>query len=732
MALALTGHAGAGGFGGRTTTTGLSATQRLVAVGVSSSAPRHLASGNRWIGGEAAEIDTRLIGKCSEGAEWGKIVDLNFHFKFIGKIEGLDEFAANLRNLDLSSNNIREIEGLEGMSKLKELKLHSCQITRIQGLKVCPALAALHLEDNHITTIDGLDTLKFLEYLALSKNMIQKLGRSLSKLAKLRELHLAHNQLQSLDGVAGLSNLEVLSANNNQIQELSADNFKGLGKLDELRLSNNELLNFTFLAASGTTGSSLPPLPCLGILDMSCNALTSQALARMPPLPQLVELNLSGNHIEQLTGVVTSCRALEILDLSRNRIEEVEHIGALKDLFSLQELLLEGNAVLREEKLQSALAGLSVEYLDDQPLPKAPAPQQASESLMLVEDIEDTDTFPLTTTKALGETAASFASAKGSAQGASRPSTSASRPGTAQSMKEAGVKNPVMHVRLKVSERRFATEEQAAQWEKQTLSGLAAIESQVARTMKQADAELKDMERFLEKAQKMFKKREELKAQGVKGLDATLVSLAEDEEAEEAAAAAASPEPPSRAAQRLRSAVGDSRGSTPSVEEDSSPVRPRPVGLESEPPAGVAGLRTPPGRTPPNRGPLLAAAFDEEIEDIVDDSGDVSLADGASEEEKSEAAPEVDVEELPRASSLGPPKTGPAVAEGGRDFRLEKRASSRDARAGSRDARADSRDARAAGRAAGAAAATGGTRRVRRAGSGSRGPPPLGAAARVR
>eukprot|EP00438_Fugacium_kawagutii_P029347 Skav212254 [mRNA] locus=scaffold499:174545:178429:- [translate_table: standard] len=102
-----------------------------------------------------ADFPVPWRGECAEGTEGGKVTDLNFHYKFLRKIQNLQDFAANLRSLDLSSNNLRVMENFGAMPKLRELKLDACQILRIEGLEKCPSLVNLHLEDNEIACIEG-------------------------------------------------------------------------------------------------------------------------------------------------------------------------------------------------------------------------------------------------------------------------------------------------------------------------------------------------------------------------------------------------------------------------------------------------------------------------------------------------------------------------------------------------------------------------------------------------
>jgi len=609
--------------GSRGGSRGSSGTDKQLALGSTGTLQTSAASGPsgcRWVGGTAAKIDNQLLRKCTEGTEMGKIVELNFHFQFLQEIEGLEPYAANLRSLDLSSNNIRQMACLQGMAKLRELKLYSCQISRIQGLEQCSSLAALHLDDNQISVIEGLCHLRTLEYLNLDKNRIKKIGRSLGgRLPRLKEFHMSQNQLRDLDGLSGLSALEVFSANHNEVQDFSAEQLKGLGRLDELRLAGNQLLSLSFLSSGA---GSTPSLPCLTTLDVSANTLTTGALSDLPLMHQVVEFNLADNHIEDLpVAVVTSFPSLEILDLTGNRIEKPEELSRLKELVSLRELLVHGNPLIcDEEALYRVLSEVeSLEYLDDKPMPAKP-------------EIDNNDepevTFSKTAVpKALMDTTSSLGGTS------SRPSTSSSRPGTAQSMKEAGVKDPLMHMRLKLSDRRFATEDQVVQWERQTIAGLAAIEAQIEKTSKMASNELANMDRFLEKADKVLRKQEELRRKGLLKSTITPVVEESDEGAEDSdALSSASPSQlPSRASRKLRAAVDSARGDGGSDEADLSPT-PDPV------------VRAPAPVSPTTA--RLLAACDEEIEDEVM-SDDAGAAEASPDGEEDEPAAEIDEEDLP-------------------------------------------------------------------------------------
>jgi len=669
----------------------MSHTMRHIAIGGAAGAPRLLQEGCRWVGGQTVSIDSDLVRTATESTEAGKITELNFCFKFVQRISGLDTYAAHLRSLDLSSNNIRQIEGLEGMSKLRELKLCACQITRIQSLEPCMTLSALHLDDNRIGCIEGLDNLRALEYLNLDSNRISRIGNGLARLAKLKELHLSYNELTSLDGVVGLTNLEVLTASHNRLQEVTSDNFKGLGKLDDLQLAGNQLCDLTFLI--GTSGSAVQPLPSLAGLDMSGNHLTAQALRGRYSLLQLTELNLASNQIAEIPNEVTGCfPSLEIFDLSKNWLERIVELERLKPLTSLRELMLQGNPFTSEpEELQRALAALGpLEYLDDRPMAQVKAEAEAAE---VAEEESAEKTFRLTSSKA-------FVASEGTGTTETRPSTGSSRPSTAQSMKDAGVMQPLMHARLKLTEKRFVNEEQVNQWEKQTMNSLGAIEKQITKTVQQTDAELRDMTRFLERADRVLKREGELRAKE------RCPSVAEDP-AEYSVSPRVPPAPAmkplpvlesaderppsSRAGRRLREAVEVSKTPTPEpelaiVSVPAEPEKPEePLQLEDEGACTVAALPAACDEEINCEEDAPAAICDTEAEEVDEET----VAEGATSEAEeklplplpppvelhTEARAEVRINQRIRSGGYRTSPAGPTgIAGAGRGGRLPPRA----------------------------------------------------------
>lgn len=80
-----------------------------------------------------------------------------------------------LEVLDLSWNNITQIENLDGFSYLKTLDLRDNKITTIENLDKLPQLKTLRLSKNKISKIENLDFLTELRELELGETLISEI-----------------------------------------------------------------------------------------------------------------------------------------------------------------------------------------------------------------------------------------------------------------------------------------------------------------------------------------------------------------------------------------------------------------------------------------------------------------------------------------------------------------------------------------------------------------------------
>ncbi|WP_141735443.1 leucine-rich repeat domain-containing protein [Oligoflexus tunisiensis] len=117
-----------------------------------------------------------------------------------------------------SNNQIKSLEGLEGLNKLETLDVGGNAITQIGALKDLNSLRVLRLQGNDIEDLVPLSGLGALSDLSIGSNRITDV-KALSKVKTLEYLNLSNNALESLNGLESLEKLRVLNIGFNRICE---------------------------------------------------------------------------------------------------------------------------------------------------------------------------------------------------------------------------------------------------------------------------------------------------------------------------------------------------------------------------------------------------------------------------------------------------------------------------------------------------------------------------------
>jgi len=114
--------------------------------------------------------------------------------------------------------------------------MHCSQFTELRGLHLFPKLRELNVSSNSILTMSGLEGLRSLESLNMSCNKITRVF-SLANIARtLKHLNLSHNRIVSLlplEEFAEVSPLESLDLTDNYVGDLS--HVKALSRYARLR-----------------------------------------------------------------------------------------------------------------------------------------------------------------------------------------------------------------------------------------------------------------------------------------------------------------------------------------------------------------------------------------------------------------------------------------------------------------------------------------------------------------
>mmetsp|Transcript_14181 Transcript_14181/g.30331 ORF Transcript_14181/g.30331 Transcript_14181/m.30331 type:complete len:330 (-) Transcript_14181:233-1222(-) len=144
--------------------------------------------------------------------------DLYFANNKIPKVEGLSHLTS-LRSLELGSNRLRSLEGIETLVNLEELYIGRNKLTALEHMEGLTKLKILSAQSNRIVEIKGLETCVALEELYLSHNGVTRMA-GLDTLVELNTLDIAANRLTKIEGLDKLTKLEHLWLNDNQVGTL--------------------------------------------------------------------------------------------------------------------------------------------------------------------------------------------------------------------------------------------------------------------------------------------------------------------------------------------------------------------------------------------------------------------------------------------------------------------------------------------------------------------------------
>ncbi|XP_017493254.1 PREDICTED: leucine-rich repeat transmembrane neuronal protein 3-like, partial [Rhagoletis zephyria] len=213
------------------------------------------------------------------------------YFRRFSALTALEVRESGLTNIDDNA--------LNGLDQLQWLSLawNYITIVKVWATEPLKALHMLDLEGNAIRTLnaESFSCYPNLQYLSLAANMLERIDSdAFTQLPHLKHLNLAHNRLSVIESSSfrGMQRLAHLSLQHNGIEHVEAESFETNTHLRSLRLDDNKLQDLEFL--------------------------------RSKPLKRLLHLNLSHNQVETLDVLATGEWAVMDLDVSYNRLEEVQ------------------------------------------------------------------------------------------------------------------------------------------------------------------------------------------------------------------------------------------------------------------------------------------------------------------------------------------------------------------------------------------------------------------------
>ena len=254
------------------------------------------------------------------------------------------KYFEHIRELDLSSCRIREIEHLSGeeFSNLRELNLDNNMLTNIDGLHALWKLQILRMNHNRVRGARSCQswkrqlsilpkTLTTAIFWIGGSNKFRSLAigvqpcdghsqfKNLHKCKNLKVLFLQGNDIARSDGLNESYELRELVLDKNRIKYVDTNAFLGLTNLRELRLEENGLRSLSNFRTSTICSA------------MSLNRISDiTEIDKLSSIPFLMELTLANNPVsrKQLyrANVIRRMPTLKIVDGREIGVDERERV----------------------------------------------------------------------------------------------------------------------------------------------------------------------------------------------------------------------------------------------------------------------------------------------------------------------------------------------------------------------------------------------------------------------
>lgn len=185
-------------------------------------------------------------GESLDTAAFREVIQLDLSDQDIHNLQGIEYFT-NLQELNISGNQVDNLEPLSKLRSLTILDVSNNDLQNVNGLAAMPSLEQLFIHNNNIKTIEPLRELGHLRILNMEKNNINSIA-PLTNSAYLEEIYMNDNQVRSIESITTMGELNTLDASYNLIEDISS--LEQSQKLkDLLYLEGNPILEYDPLLA---------------------------------------------------------------------------------------------------------------------------------------------------------------------------------------------------------------------------------------------------------------------------------------------------------------------------------------------------------------------------------------------------------------------------------------------------------------------------------------------------
>ncbi|XP_014204877.1 nischarin [Copidosoma floridanum] len=234
--------------------------------------------------------------------DFSHVLDYNAHLKNLvvtgsNAAYGTSNITPSALSIDLSSfKNVEEFEvnsypmdKIYNMGNLRDtvktLKVHDSKLKNMTELTMCEEV------HKHISSANDSHVWLKVTTLDLSNNQIEVIDEAIKLLPNIETLVLNNNRLNEISNVTLLPRLSQLHLASNSFSSLPENLHAKLGKIVYIDLSGNQLTSLV----------SFAKLYCLEGLDLSCNRIEDiEEVKHIGNLPCLENLRLTGNPVSTI------------------------------------------------------------------------------------------------------------------------------------------------------------------------------------------------------------------------------------------------------------------------------------------------------------------------------------------------------------------------------------------------------------------------------------------------
>ena len=175
----------------------------------------------------------------------GKLNISTLHEGVLSKVDW-GNHASKVEVLNVQNSRLKSLSGIEALTELRKISIgirilggreiirEKSKLEDISALSYCPNLITLELSMNNISNLDGIANHPELRYINLSDNEIEII-EGLSNVPKVLSLNLSKNKIKEISGLDGLTRLNDLDLSDNKLTQIT-----GLQNLKHLLTINLE------------------------------------------------------------------------------------------------------------------------------------------------------------------------------------------------------------------------------------------------------------------------------------------------------------------------------------------------------------------------------------------------------------------------------------------------------------------------------------------------------------